>query len=295
MNTPIDSARCGTLGPWLRIIGVLALALLLQACSMVTLGYNRASGLAYWWLDGLVDLQDAQSAQVRADLDQIHQWHRRQALPRYAELLRQWEAMAPRDITPEQACEQFDQARSLLLDAMPRSVAPLAALAQTLQPEQLAHLKRQYAKDNQKFKDEYISASRQGLDLRVKRMTERMEMFYGKLDNEQRRLLREQMARSSFDAQRVLAERERRQADILATVASVRAAPAQAQALVQAVMARSVESPQADYRTQSRQWIREGCAQFAALHNSTTPAQRDAAALALRGYRDDMLLLSRQD
>ncbi len=274
---------------------MLALALLLQACSMVTLGYNRASGLAYWWLDGLVDLQDAQSAQVRADLDQIHQWHRRQALPRYAELLRQWEAMAPRDITPEQACEQFDQARSLLLDAMPRSVAPLAALAQTLQPEQLAHLKRQYAKDNQKFKDEYISASRQGLDLRVKRMTERMEMFYGKLDNEQRRLLREQMARSSFDAQRVLAERERRQADILATVASVRAAPAQAQALVQAVMARSVESPQADYRTQSRQWIREGCAQFAALHNSTTPAQRDAAALALRGYRDDMLLLSRQD
>ncbi len=279
----------------LRIIGALVLTLLLQACSMATLGYNRASGLAYWWLDGLVDLQDAQSVQVRADLDQLHQWHRRQALPRYAELLRSWEALALRDIGPDQACEQFELARGLLLETLPRSVAPLAALAQTLSPDQLTHLKRQYAKDNQKFQDEYIDAPRQGLDLRVKRMTERMEMFYGRLDTEQRRQLREQMGRGNFDARRVLAERERRQADILATVGSVRAAPAQAQALVQAVMGRSVESPQADYRALSRQWIREGCAQFAALHNSTSPVQREAAAKALRGYRDDMLLLARQD
>ena len=55
----------------LRIIGVGLLAIALQACSAVRLGYNKSPEIAYWWLDSYLDFDNAQSRDVRASLEQI--------------------------------------------------------------------------------------------------------------------------------------------------------------------------------------------------------------------------------
>ena len=275
-------------------MGLLALVLL-QACSTLTLGYNRAATLSYWWLDSQLDLNETQSLQVRNELDALHRWHRREALPRYASLLQRWEQLAAQDISAAQACEQFEAARGLLLQIADQGSLPLAQLGQTLSPAQLDHLRRQQAKDNQRFREDFIDAPSNGLEQRVKRLTDRLEMFYGRLEPAQRRLVQEHLARGSFDGRIALAERERRQADVLRTIAAIQATPAQGPALVQAVVQRAVQSPSPVYRAASLQWQQQGCALVAALHNSTLPAQRQKVAESLRSYTGDFTLLAQQD
>ena len=87
-----------------RIIGALALALALSACSAVKLGYNTLGEVAYWWLDGYVDLTESQAPRVREDLGRLHLWHRGTELPRVADLLQNMEKLVPADIVPAQAC-----------------------------------------------------------------------------------------------------------------------------------------------------------------------------------------------
>lgn len=281
----------------LRIIGFAALlmVLLLQACSTLTLGYNRAATLSYWWLDSQLDLNETQSLRLRADLDELHRWHRREALPRYANVLQSWGQLAQQDINAAQACEQFEAARTQLLQIAERSARPLAQLGQSISPAQIEHLKRQHAKDNQRFREDYVDAPKAGLEKRVKRLIERLEMFYGRLDPAQRRLVQDHLGRGSFDGQVALAERERRQTDVLQTIAAIQANPEQGPALVQVVVQRAVDSPSTRYRNASRQWQREGCELVAALHNSSTMAQRQSVTENLRDYTGDFTLLAQQD
>lgn len=269
---------------------------MLAACSTLSLGYNRAQGLAHWWLNGLIDLDEAQSALVRDELAHLHRWHRREALPRYAELLRRWQAMAPGELSAQQACAEYAQARALLLDGLPRLVPGLARLAQRLEPAQLTYLRHQQAKANQRFHDDFIAQPTQALERRAERLSERLEMFYGPLDAAQQRLVRERLAQGSFDPARLMQERERQQADVLHTVAATRGQPeAVARRLVQAALWRAVDPPSASYQAQSQTWTRETCELLALVHQRASPQQRQAAAQALRGHAEELLRLARQD
>src|SRR3954471_5206943 len=71
-----------------RIIGLLALAAGITACSTVKLAYNNLDDIAYWWMDSYVDFGDEQAARVRADLARLHRWHRQKELPQLATLLK---------------------------------------------------------------------------------------------------------------------------------------------------------------------------------------------------------------
>src|SRR6185369_14770287 len=66
-----------------RIIGLLALAAALSACSAIKFAYNNIGEVAYWWLDSYVEFSDEQSLRVREDLTRLHLWHRTNELPRF--------------------------------------------------------------------------------------------------------------------------------------------------------------------------------------------------------------------
>ena len=169
--------------PLPRIIGLavawLACALL-AGCSTLRLGYTNLPEITYWWLDGYVDLNSDQSVRLKADLSDMHDWHRREELPRYIELLQQAELMARNDITPAQVCQVLDQlqthARTLLLQTAPAG----ARLAVTLQPEQIEHMARKFAKNEAQFRAEWLEPSpARRHDKRVTQQIERSESFYG--------------------------------------------------------------------------------------------------------------------
>ena len=285
----IIARRVGQLG------ALLVLAVALSACTAARLAYNQASTISYWWLDAYVDLDDVQSTQTRDALNQFFQWHRQNELPVYAGRLREWQALAPEDLTPAQACTQFEDVRDRIERAADQTVEPFTRLALQLTPAQLEHLQRHQVRSNEDFEKDFLRGNaEQRLKKRLERATSRSEMLYGTLSREQRALLRELIQSSPFDAQRTQAERLRRQADLLQTVKEAQAAPARATQLVREHYARVKRSPEPGYDAYQRELVRQGCAQFARLHNSTTPEQRANAVRVLKGYEDDFRVLSAQ-
>ena len=280
----------------LRIIGGLALALGLVGCSMVKLGYNNLPEVAYWWLDGYVDFSEAQAPRAREALARLQQWHRSEELPRYVQWLREAEGLAGGDIGPAQACALADQGRARF-EALAAQVAPaLAALAQDISDAQLEHLASRQARSNEKFRKEWVRPSAaERKDQRARQLADRLETAYGRLDDAQQALLRRLVDASTWDPQRALAERQRRQADLLQVMRQIRSMPAgsaEARALAQASLQRLLASPDAAHRQLQETWLRENCALVAAMHNAMTPAQREQAARRLRGWQRDFTELA---
>lgn len=290
---------------WSRIIRLLlaaSLLTLLGGCSAIKLAYNNLSEVGYWWVDGYVDLNEVQSLQLRADLARLQEWHRRSELPRIADLLQQVRRLASADTTPEQVCSLYADIRKRF-DAVATQAEPgVLALAMRLTPEQRTHLQARFDKGNKEWRHARISADRvERVDKRLKTELDRAEDFYGTLGESQRRSLQEAIAASSFDPQRIYAERLRRQQDMLAMLRDIapgNGAPAvdaaQGLAALRSYLERTTRSPDPLYRSQAEAAVQENCQTYARLHNSTTPEQRTRAVARLAAYERDARELAAQ-
>jgi hypothetical protein len=115
-------------------------------------------------------------------------------------------------------------------------------------------------------------------------------MFYGRLTDTQRNLLRSSVAASAFDPGDMQAELLRRHQDVLQTakiLAQGDLSEAQAQTQTKQLLARLMRSPDADYRQRMDMLNQETCQTLATLHNRTTPAQRQKLADSLKAYELD--------
>lgn len=281
-----------------RIIGLLGLALALSACSAIKLGYNSLDDVAYWWLDSYLDFTDEQAPRVREDLARLHRWHRAEELPRLATLLARMEELAAGDVTPAQACTVFAQFRDRLEAVAHRAEPAVVTLATGLSPEQVAHLQRRYQENNANYRKEWMALPRTAqVDKRFAQFLERSEMVYGRLEEPQRQVLRAQLEASAFDPGKVLAERQRRQRDLLQTLERIgggRAGFAEARTLMRGYLDRVREPPDGPALADQRALVEEACAIVATLHNSTTAAQREASLRRLRAYQRDLRELAAQ-
>ena len=299
MKTPAP-ARLTRLGP-LALLA--ALLLWLGGCSTSTLrlAYGQADTLLYWRLDSYLDFSSEQAPRVRESLARFMDWHRRTQLPRYAQELRRLQPLlAQPDIPAELLCRELEQLRAVveapLLD--PGNWA-LLWLASELDEEQLLHLERKQRVADEKWKAEWLDGTpERRREQRWRKAVERAEMLYGRLDEPQRRALREGLDQAlSFDAQRSYQARRQRQQDLLQLLRRQRlqplppeqAARAMQQFLEQALRGAPSDAAQQRY-LQAVQ--REGCASFARLHRATTVAQREQAQRTLGSWAADFSQLA---
>lgn len=286
-------------GPWRKpIIRVLTLLLVtagLQACSAVKIAYNQAIELSFWQLDGYFDFSETQKPRVREELAKVHQWHRQTQLPVYIETLQRWQGWLPGDVTEAQACAVFDEVRTRLQAISDRALPAAGSVAGTLMPEQLNTMQKKFAKLNAEYRSDFIEGTPTALlEKRYKKAISRAEMLYGSLDEPQLLVLRNRLTQSVFDAGLSLNEHQRRQRDAIQSLAPLIAGqttPDQAGTVIQAYFQRALNSPNAAYRSYQERLTRDSCATFAALHNSTTAAQRAKAVQTLTGYAQDFRLL----
>lgn len=279
-----------------RIIGLLSLAVALSACTAVKLGYESLAQLSYWWLDGYVDFDETQSAAVRDDLARIHAWHRVNELPRYVQLLQQFERLAPGDVTPAQACA-FEPELRARADALRYRFEPaLIAHAMTLQPPQLKHLERKFQDRNRDYQKEWVRLSPDDLvDKRMKEFVDRAELVYGHLDGGQRALMRQLLQHSVYNPAMVAAENRRRQQDIVLTLRRIANQPVEipeARTAIRGLLDRVLVPPDPAHRAYLESMRHETCRMVATMHNSMRPSQRDYAAKRLRGWQRDLRELS---
>ncbi|MDQ0084106.1 hypothetical protein J2W35_004474 [Variovorax boronicumulans] len=275
-----------------RIIGVLLIAAALGACSAIKLAYNNLPTVSYWWLDGYLDFDGAQTPKVRDELDQLLAWHRQNELPRIASLLQEAQALAPGEVTPEQVCAMADRIRERLLAVTERAEPAGTELALSLTDAQLQQLERKYAKNNAEYRKDWLDRTpAQVQEKRYDQFLDRTEDFYGRLSTEQRELLKQQVAQSVFDPRLADAERRKRQQEALVLLrgfAASKPSPAGARAALHGYIQRIAEPPPGPWRDQQQALLQEGCRNTAALHNGTTASQRAQAVRRLQAYESDL-------
>lgn len=275
---------------WLALLSAVSV---LVGCSLLSLAYNRLPTIAYWRLDAMLDLNTAQSALVRQELDRWHAWHRRAHLPRYAQALAQWQTLVVQDVTPAQVCVAVDQLRLWAREASQQALPLAVRLAPSLSEAQLQHWQRHQAESDAEFRADFMVSNGAVAPKRLQRATERAEMIYGSLSAEQRAWWHERLRRSAFDPQRALAQRQQRFLDWAGVVRRIQAG-ASADTEVQQAW-RRVWQPESPADVADREALQQdGCAQLAELHNRTTPVQRLIAQQKLQSFAADFLALAGQ-
>jgi hypothetical protein len=280
------------------IIAALALALVvvLAGCSLVKVAYGQATPIAFRLLDGYFDFDDAQSLRVRTALDDAMAWHRRTQLPDYVELLARAEVELQSDTTPERVCAWFGDLRRRA-DTVAQQVAPaVAEIGQTLTAAQVVHMEKHIADKNADWRGDHLQRDpEKRRKAMIKRINGLAEMLYGDLDDAQRELVVRSVAVSPQDSDLLYAERLRRQHDAVALarrLSSGNLGRDEAVAQVRGLLRSIDRSPNEAFRQHAERVLAYECAFASALHNSTSAAQRRAAAQKLRGYEGDLRALT---
>ncbi len=284
-----------------RIIGLLAVALALQGCSAIKIAYNQAPELAYWYLDGYVDFSGNQMVQVKDELARLQAWHRQSQLPIYVDTLQKLQQEVPANISSERVCGIYSDLRKKLMAVSDRAEPAIAALASSIETQQVAQIEKRFAKSNAEYIDDYIEASaKASRKKRYKQAVDRAEMVYGRLDDAQLAMIGRNIDQSIFDAKIFYAERVRRQRDAVQNLKTLIAARQsgthsleKTKAAVRGVMDRSFNSPDTAYRNYQEKFIQDNCKDLAEFHNATTAEQRAHAVKTLAKYEQDMKTLMR--
>jgi hypothetical protein len=265
----------------------------LTGCSALRIGYGQAPDLIYWWLDGYVDFDGDQTSKVRDALAQWFAWHRRTQLPEYADQLVRAQREVLADTTPARVCDWQRELIKRAHTAYDRAEPAAAEIVLTITTAQIAHLEKRYTKNNDEFRDEYLQAEpAQRAKKNLDRVLDRAEMLYGRLDDAQRNRIAEQLARSPFDPEVWLAERQQRQQDALRLLRSMGAdgtmSREQAASALRGYVDRLEHSPRDAYRRYAERLGEFNCTLAANLHNGTTASQRRAAAKKLASWEGDL-------
>ena len=262
-------------------------ALALPGCGLaLKLGYDQGSPLAFRWLDGYVDFDDAQSLRVRGALDEWFAWHRRTQLPDYADLLARAEAEVP--ATPRRsACApgaaRFASGSTSAFEHAAPAVARRAADADAAQ--QIANVEQQYAERNERVPRRLPAARSAEAPRRGDRARDRASREVLRRASTMRSATRSRarVADSPFDAELSYAERLRRQQDVAGDCCDGLRAPAPTRADADAPSCAATCSASTARRTRRTGATPNGCSTTTA--RSRRPCTTRTTAGAAR-HRD---------
>ena len=173
-----------------RLLAALLLTSLLTGCMSFT--YNRLDWLIPWYVDGYVDLTRAQRQALQAHLAPRLEWHRKEELARYVELLERIEA----DLGgPIQASDVRRWAEELLAAAqrVERSLMEAALeFGEKVSDEQMQEFVDSLWSRQREYEEEFLGRSdAEYAKDDFENLSDLLKRFLGRLSDEQRAVLRE--------------------------------------------------------------------------------------------------------
>jgi hypothetical protein len=206
-----------------RMLFLVAMMALLAACSTIRFTYNHGDTLLYWWLNAYLDLDSDQSDWVKKDIDNLFQWHRSTQLHDYAGLLSKMQRqLGDGNVTQEELLSDYRdiKARTELLAF--KALPQLADLAMSVKPDQIAQMEKKFAKNNDKFRKEFMSGSVDDQQkARFKKSMDQFNLWFGSFSREQEAQLRRASDARPLDNDVFLQERMLRQKKIIAMLRRV--------------------------------------------------------------------------
>ena len=278
-----------------RIIGA-ACMLILGGCSAVVPAYNNAPFAIHWWLDSYADFDAAQSTRVKADLAQLHAWHRKEDLPRIVQMLQTVQTAVPGELRAEQVCGWYGEGLDYARGFGQRSAPVITATVPTFKPAQTERVRRKLAKSAKTWRGEWLDARpSEQIEARLDKALDNVKTWYGSASLAQTALLRSQLESTPYDTALSWKELQRRHADIVETIDTQRGQTIErAQPVIEALLERSLVSPDPVYRGYLERIIAADCAHLAEFHASTSPSQRRHMADKLAAYGRDLQKLAAQ-
>jgi hypothetical protein len=275
-----------------RALLLAALAALLAACSSVTrVAYNNAPFAATWVVDDWFDLHDGQRDWVKGRFGRLVAWHRANELPAYERLLQDTAARAATRLTEEDMRRIYGEMRVLYQRTMRQAIPDMADFLLQVHPEQVEHLARRFAEDNEKaIKERLRGTPRERLEARAKRYVERIDDWTGRLSAAQRDLVRARVAAIEDLAAEWMGDRRFRQSE---TLRLVRARPAR-EGMIAGLTRIIIETDawrRPDYAAKLKARDEQVIAMLAALDATLTAEQRATLHRKLGGYAADVAYL----
>lgn len=287
---PAARRLMGLLPRWLVVA---ALATGLAGCGL-GLVYPRLDSVVGFYIEGLVTLDKAQSAELKRILAGNLEWHRRSELDRYSAFLRDVADAIERGAGREEwvaASRRTEEYWRRVFEQAAPGYARLAATFTDAQvAELLANLERQDDKDRREFESRTPA---QRAARREKQMRRALERFTGPLDAAQVGLIREHVASSPSFVPEWLENRRVWRAELAEALVDRRGG-ARFEARMQVLVARPDELWTPRYRAAVEQRRESLVDLMAALDSTLTPPQRAAARRQLLALADEVQGLTRR-
>jgi hypothetical protein len=189
---------------------------LLSGCSVTRLAYNNADVVLRWQANHYFDFEGEQSVELDRGLAALLAWHRTTALPQYARLANEAAGRVLRGMKQEDLDWSYDAVRQQAREALGAAADEAAGLLDRLSPEQIAHLERRLAESNRDFAKEFmLGTTEERHKRRVKRNIDRLEEWFGPLNEEQAARVVRYSERAPFSGNLRDRDRKRRQEEFV--------------------------------------------------------------------------------
>jgi hypothetical protein len=172
----------------------LVMLLFLTGCSSVKLAYSSSPALIQYQLDSYLDLNDAQEATLKEQLQKFKAWHEQNALPVYAQTLKAWrvELKTGKQFTVDDILQKQAVLEEALMAMGAQAAVRLAPVLVTLTPEQRRRLSQEFAEKNAEYQEEQVKVAMtpKGQEERLEEVIDRYEDWLGDLTLAQKQLIK---------------------------------------------------------------------------------------------------------
>ena len=177
----------------MRSLLVVVFIIFLTSCSS-KLAYNNLDWWVYWYMDDYIELKDEQEEKFDAHLQNWLSWHKKSELTRYKAQLEDIKKQIQNDtLNSSIVYNNLELARSHWERVRDEVSPELAAIAKTLDDEQVVTLFAALEKDNKEEEEERQEAleksEAQRLKDRIERIQETISERIGDLSKEQKQIV----------------------------------------------------------------------------------------------------------
>ena len=267
---------------------------LLAGCSATALIYDNLPWLVRRQLDERFDLTSAQEQQLKERIAELAAWHRRDELPRYAELLQSLEDAFADGLTPaeiERFSASLRSARARLIEAaIPASTEFLLSVDRA----QLEEFERTHRERMEEDRERLQLPLEEQAELRFEKTMDNLEDWFGDFDAAQRRRILA-LVTALPDTYAGWLERREYQHRRFVELMSSDAKPDQVeQRLREWWLSDSGGLPSAMLANRDRFW-KSAFAFLLEVDGVLNAEQRTHALARLRRYREDFVRLNKAD
>jgi hypothetical protein len=213
-----------SLRSWMTWISLSVMVAILAGCSAARLAYSNGETISYWWLNAYVDFTSEQRPWVKKEIASLFAWHRKTQLKNYVQFLKHAQKRAQGSVSEADLLADYEEAKKRLLLFADHALPQLADLALSLNEEQIAHIEKKFASNNDEYRKDYLRGDVEDRqEFRFKKLRKQVEYWFGNLDREQEKRLRLASDRRPLNNELIMASRLQRQQALIAMLKKMHA------------------------------------------------------------------------